>query len=144
MTTDTMAHQVELKNQERALIDLAKNIEKVNAKIAKLRLEKESMELELIGLIDHDYEGSKTYSIGIHSVTVKTDMIYSLDKKAYCGGDVFLPEAFDPVVQKVTYEVNKKLFNQYEQTAPLEVRMMLNELVEKKPSKPNVSIKVKA
>jgi hypothetical protein len=137
-------YQLELENRQQRAEQLTIELETINRKIAKLRLDKESKELELIAAIQHEHEGSKTYDIGLHSVTIKTDMIYSLDKKAYISGDVFLPPEFDPVLQKITYEVNKKLFNAYEQMAPLAVRKTLNELVTKKESKPNVSIKVRA
>lgn len=138
-----MNHQVELEQREKTAIELVVELEKLNAKIAKLRLLKEQAELDLISMIGHEYEGSKTYVLGDRSVTLKTEMIYSLDKTAYNSGEVFLPPEFDPVVQKVTYEVNKKLFNTYEQTAPADVRHILNALITKKESKPSVSIKVR-
>ena len=137
-------YQVELQVRQQHVERLTIDLDALNKQIATLRLEKELLENELITTIAHDYEGSKTYDAGIYAVTIKTDMIYALDKKAYSNGDVYLPPEFDPIVEKVTYEVNKKQFNEYEQTAPIEVRQLLNELVEKKPSKPNVSIKVKA
>ena len=139
-----MEYKIELEQRERQAEELTRDIEAINKKLAKLRLDKESKELELIGVIQHMHEGSKTYDIGIHSVTVKTDMIYALDKKAYISGDVYLDPAYDPILQKITYEVNKKLFNAYEQMAPIETREALWKLIEKKPSKPNVSIKVRA
>lgn len=139
-----MEYKIELEQRERRAEELTSEIETINKKLAKLRLDKESKELELISTIQHEHEGSKTYDIGFHSVTIKTDMIYALDKKAYISGELYLEPAFDPVLQKVTYEVNKKLFNAYEQMAPADVREVLNQLVEKKPSKPNVTIKVRS
>ena len=139
-----MEHKLELEYRERRTQELTSEIETINKKMAKLRLDKESKELELIATIQHEHEGSKTYDIGMHSVTIKTDMIYALDKKAYISGELYLDPSFDPVLQKTTYEVNKKLFNAYEQMAPANVREVLAQLIEKRPSKPNVTIKVRA
>jgi hypothetical protein len=137
-------YQLELEQREQRAIEITAELEKINRKLAKLRLDKEELELELIATIGHEHIGSKTYDVGERSVTLKTEMIYALDKKAYCSGDVFLPAEFDPILQKVTYEVNKKLFNHYESIAPASVRETLNMLVTKKNSKPAVSIKVRA
>lgn len=137
-------YQLELEARQQHIEQLTIELEKLNKCIAKKRIQKELLEQELIAAIGHDYEGSKTYDSGVYSVTIKTDMIYSLDKKAYTSGQIYLPAEFDPITEKVTYEVNKKMFNEYEQTAPIEVRQILNELIEKKPCKPNVSIKVKS
>ncbi len=125
-------------------LELINELEKVNCKLAKLRLAKEQLELDLIETIGHDYEGSKTYEIGERCITLKTEFIYALDKKAYASGDYYLPPEFDPVLKKVSYEVNKKLFNAYESHAPEAVRDILNTLVTKKESKPSVTIKVRA
>lgn len=138
-----MYHQLELEQREQKAIHLTYEIEKLNKKLAKLRLDKEQMELDLITLVGHDIEGSKSYDLADRTVTLKTEMIYSLNKKAYANGDVYLPPEFDPILKKVNYEVNKRLFNAYEKMAPINIRNTLNELVEKKPSKPNVTIKVR-
>lgn len=139
-----LSHQIELENREKGCIELTYEIEKINKKIAKLRLEKEQKELELIALIGHNKEGSTSYSLADRTVTVKTDMIYSLDKKSYISGDVYIPEEWNPILTNITYEVNKKLFNSFEENAPESIREILNELVTKKPSKPNVTIKVRS
>lgn len=138
-----MNHQVELEQRQLRSIEIVDQLEKLNKKLAKMRLDKERLELELIGVIGHEYEGSKTYDIADRKVTLKTEMIYSLDKKMYTSGEVYLPPEFDPILQKVTYEVNKRLFNAYEQMAPDSVREVLNTLITKKNSKPNVSIEVR-
>lgn len=137
-------YQTELENRQRRALELTYELEDINKQIARLRCDKEEAELELVTVIGHEYEGSKTYDIGDRSVTLKTDVIYALDKKAYTNGDYFLPPEFDPVLKKTTFEVNKKLFNHYESIAPLAVRELLNSLITKKDSKPSVSIKVRS
>lgn len=136
-------YQLELEQRQRKAIELTSELEIINQDIARLRLEKERLESDLISVIGHEMEGSKAYDIGDRCVTLKTDMIYALNKKAYVHGDIYIPPEFDPVIQKITFEVNKKLFNEYEKTAPLEIRELLCDLVEKRPSKPNVSIKTR-
>lgn len=136
-------YQLDLEKREQRAIELTYELEKLNKKLAKMRLDKEQMEMELINVISHDFEGTKSYDIADRTVILKTEMIYSLDKKSYINGELYLPPEFDPVLKKVTYEVNKKLFNAYEKIAPLNVRNALNELVEKKNSKPNITIKVR-
>jgi hypothetical protein len=139
-----MEYKIELEQREQRAIELTAKLECVNKKIAKLRLDKEQMELELIAVIGHEMEGSKTYDVGDRSVTLKTEMIYSLDKKAYISGDVYLDPCFDPILKKTVFEVNKKLFNTYEQIASESAREALNALITKKPSKPSVSIKFRS
>ena len=138
-----ISYQIELEMQQQRAFEIACELERMNKKLAKMRLDKEQLEAEFIELIGHNKEGSKTYDIGDKSVTVKTEMIYSLDKKAYTGGEVFLPTEFDPVLTKISYEVNKKLFKAYEEMAPESVRDILNQLIEIKPAKPALSIKAR-
>jgi len=57
MTIDVLEYQAELEHREQAIIQATKKLSKLNEKIASLRLEKESLELDLIALIGHDYEG---------------------------------------------------------------------------------------
>jgi hypothetical protein len=142
--THQEAYQLELGNREKTAVEITNELEDINKALAKLKLDKEERELELIKVIGHRYEGSRSYDVGFHSVTIKTDFIYALDKKAYLNGDIFIPEEFDPILKKTTYEVNKNLFNQYEKMAPDSIRNSLNELITKKESKPNVSIKVRS
>lgn len=134
----------ELGKREEYLMSLIEGVEEINKELARLKLIKENLEKDIISAIDHHYEGSKTYVVGDRAVTIKTDLIYMLDKKAYISGECYLPAEFDPVLQKVTYEVNKTLFKSYKQYAPLHVRETLDKLVERKQSKPNVSIKVRS
>lgn len=136
-------YQLELEQREMLAIELANKLDKLNAKIAKLRLEKESLEVELIAAIGHNLEGSKTYDVGDKAVTLKTDMIYSLNKDLYNDDSFLLPADFDPVVTKTVFEVNKKSFNSMVATAPAHVCDMLHALVTKKPSKPAVTIKAR-
>lgn len=138
------AYQTELESRQKRAIELTYEIEETNNLLATLRLHKEQMESELKSVIGHDYEGSKTYEIGDRSVTIKTDLIYALDKKAYINGDYFLPPEFDPIVQKTTFEVNKKLFNKYDSTSPLAVRELLNTLVTKKEANLKITIKARS
>ena len=129
--------------REEVLCALVRELESINENLARLKLEKEEVEASIIAAIGHDYEGSKTYEVRDRSITIKTESIYALDKKAYISGDYYLPPEFDPVLQKVSYEVNKKLYNSFYASSPFSVRQILDTLIEKKAAKPNVSLKVR-
>lgn len=129
-------------SQERLFIleDAIKQLESVNKKIARLTLEKEELTQAIIAALGHNKEGQRTYDVGIYKVTAKTPNIYSLDTKAYKSGDIYIDPQFDPVKQTVSYTVDKKLFDQYFNTAPEEVRQSLVELITVKPGKASVSV----
>lgn len=134
----------ELGTREEYLMKLIDELSEVNKKLAQLKLRKDVLERELIETIGHDKEGARTYEVAEHTVTVKTDYIYALNKKSYVNGDVYLPSEFDPITQKTTYEVNKSLYKSYYTHAPLAVREALDKLVSPKPAKPSVKIGVRS
>lgn len=133
----------EVGKREEYLMNLISEIDYINHELARLKVAKEELEKDLIAAIGHSHEGSKTYNIRDKSITIKTDIIYALDKNAYISGDYYLPPEFDPVLQKVTYEVNKSLFKSYYNHSPAAVRDTLDKLIERKESKANVKIQVK-
>lgn|SRR3990167_2184427 len=118
-----------------------KELECVNKKLAKLTVRKEELTSIIIDALGHKHEGQRSYEYGVWKIECKTPMIYSLNKKAYEMGDVYLPSEFDPIKKSVSYTVDKNLCETYLKTAPASVRAALIELIEKKPSKPGVSIK---
>lgn len=130
----------DLEERRYILEDAVKKLDSVNKKIAKLTLEKEALTKEIISALGHEKEGQITYPVGHKKVTCKTPMIYSLDKKAYESGDIYLPSEFDPIKKCITYSVDKKLCEQYMATSPKSAREALFELITKKPGKPSVTI----
>lgn len=119
-------------------------MEQINKKLAKLTKRKEELTSLIIDELGHNHEGQKSYDFETWKIECKTPFIYSLDKKAYESGDVYLPAEFNPIKSSISYTVDKKLCDKYMSEAPLSVRYALSMLIEKKPSKPSVTIKARA
>ena len=128
-------------SQEHCLADSIKELEKVNKQLSKLAVRKEELTGLIIGALEHDHEGQKSYDYGVWRIECKTPFIYSLNKKRYESGKVKLPDEFNPIKESVSYAVDKKLCDQYMLDAPKKVRDALAELIDKKPGKPGVTIK---
>jgi len=128
-------------SQEHCLADSIKELEKVNKQLSKLAVRKEELTGLIIGALEHDHEGQKSYDYGVWRIECKTPFIYSLNKKRYESGKVKLPDEFNPIKESVSYAVDKKLCDQYMLGAPKKVRDALAELIDKKPGKPGVTIK---
>lgn len=127
--------------QEQCFVDSVKELEKVNKQIAKLLVRKDELTDQIIGALDHDHEGQKSYEYGAWKIEVKTPFVYSLNKKLYESGDIKLPESYNPIKQSVSYSVDKRLCDQFMLSAPKKVRDALAELIDKKPGKASVSLK---
>lgn len=127
--------------QEQCFVESVKELEKVNKQLAKLTLRKEELTNQIIGALEHEHEGQKTYEYGVWKLEVKTPFVYSLNKKLYESGDVKLPEQFNPVKQSVSYSIDKRLCDQYMLDAPKKVRDALAKLIDKKPGKAGITIK---
>ncbi len=120
-----------------------KELEKVNKQLAKLNLVKEQLTEEIIGSFGHEHEGQRTYEHESWKIEIRTPVIYSLNKKLYESGDVKLPLEFDPVKESISYTIDKRLCDEYMETAPKNIKVKLIELIEKKPGKPGVTIKAR-
>lgn len=127
--------------QEYCFADSVKELDKVNKQIAKLLVRKEELTDIIIGSLEHDHEGQKSYEYGVWKIEVKTPFIYSLNKKLYESGAVKLPDNFNPVKEAVSYSIDKRLCDQYMTEAPKKVRDALAELIDKKPGKAGITIK---
>lgn len=128
-------------DRERFLSDNIQLLEETNKEIAKLNLQKEEITENIIHALGHEHEGQKTYEYQTWKIEVKTPFVYSLNKKLYESGKIKLPESYNPVKQSVAYSIDKKLCDQYLQSAPKKVRDVLVELIDKKPGKAGITIK---
>tara|TARA_R110000868_G_C10972576_1_gene770508 strand:- start:34056 stop:34475 length:420 start_codon:yes stop_codon:yes gene_type:complete len=127
--------------QEHCFADSIKELEKVNKQIAKLLVRKDELTETIIGSLEHDHEGQKSYEYGVWKIEVKTPFVYSLNKKLYESGSVKLPDDFNPIKQSVSYSVDKRLCDKFMMDAPKKVRDALAELIDKKPGKAGITIK---
>lgn len=124
--------------------DLIKEYDKITKQLAKLAIRKEELTAAIISELSHDHEGQITYDWGIYKVECKTPMIYSLDKKAYESGAVHLDPIFDPVKKSISYTIDKKKLTTAMESAPYEARCALERLIEKKPGKSSVTVRLKS
>jgi hypothetical protein len=127
--------------QEQFFVESVKELEKVNKQIAKLIVRKEELTEQIIGALEHEHEGQKTYEYGTWKIEVKTPFVYSLNKKLYESGDIKLPQDFNPIKESVSYTVDKRLCDKFMSEAPKKVRDALAELIDKKPGKAGICIK---
>ena len=133
--------ELNVTEQEECLSTAISELNKVNKQLAKLTLQKEELTKLIIGALQHEHEGQKTYEYSTWKVEIKTPCVYSLNKKLYESGSIKLPEGFNPVKQSVSYSIDKRLCEKYLQEAPKKVRDALVELIDKKPGKAAVCIK---
>jgi hypothetical protein len=127
--------------QERCFSESIAELQKVNKQLAKLLVRKEELTDQIIGALEHDHEGQKSYEYGVWKIEVKTPFVYSLNKKLYESGDIKLPDDFNPIKESVSYSVDKRLCDKYMMDAPKKVRDALAELIDKKPGKAGITIK---
>lgn len=129
--------------RESVLNDSIKELEKTNKQLAKLISRKEELTDAIITALGHEHEGQKSYEYDLWKIECKTPSTYSLDKKAYESGEVFIPAGFNPIKETTAYTVDKKLCELYMSTAPESVRGALAELITVKPGKASVSLKAR-
>jgi hypothetical protein len=127
--------------QEHCFSDSIKELDKINKQLAKMLVKKEELTELIIGALEHNHEGQKTYEYNVWKIEVKTPFVYSLNKKLYESGGVKLPEDFNPIKQSVSYSIDKRLCDKYMLDAPKKIRDALVELIDKKPGKASVTLK---
>ena len=130
--------------QEACFVESVKELDKVNKQLAKLIVRKEELTDVIIGALEHEHEGHKSYEYGVWKLEVKTPFVYSLNKKAYESRDYRLPSEYNPIKESVSYTIDKRLCDKYIHEAPEEVRNVLIELIDKKPGKASITIKARA
>jgi hypothetical protein len=122
------------------LDDNVKALDFVNFQIAELLDIKQKLELKIIEDLRHNHEGSRTYEVGKHKVTIKTDYIYSLDKEEYQIYKSQIPAEFNPVRESIKYDIDKRIIKKCDDYASNKDMLTLSKFITKKPAKPNVKI----
>lgn len=118
-----------------------KELDSLNKKLAKLLLRKEELTENIIGAFGHCHEGQRQYEYDVWKVEIKTPCIYSLNKNRYESGEISIPHEFNPIKQSISYSVDKKLCDKYLESAPVDIRDLLIEIIDKKPGKASVTLK---
>jgi hypothetical protein len=127
--------------QEQCFQNSVKELEYVNKQLSLLIARKEELTETIIGALDHEHDGQKTYEYAEWKLEVKTPCVYSLNKKLYESCAINLPQEFNPIKESKSYSIDKRLCEQYLLDAPEEVREQLIELIEKRPGKATISLK---
>jgi hypothetical protein len=120
--------------------ELVSTLNNVNYQIAELQRVKETLEPRLVELLGHGDEGSKTYVCGKHKVTATTGFIYSLNKDEWDIISANIPACFNPVRQRVAYDLDKSIIRDAEKYASQEELLLLSQAISKKPKKIHVKI----
>lgn len=144
MNTEFTANELSLLAKDasaRELLEVVETLEIVNYQLAQLKEIKERLENQVVEKVNHTIEGQKKYDCGKYAVTVKSGVIYSLDKNEYQIYKNHLQESLNPVREKISYEIDKKHMKEVEKYASQKDLEVMAHFITKKPAKVSVSIK---
>lgn len=130
----------EVDNKQERIKELAMTLDGISYQVAELLRIKESLEAKLCGMLNHGEDGSKSYTVDRYKVTVKTGWIYTLNKDEYAAIGDRLPKCFNPVRQRVSYDLDKSIIRECERYGSVEELNLLAQLITKKPSKLNIKV----
>lgn len=112
----------------------------INYQLAELSRIKEELEKRLCNYLEHGEDGSKTYLCDKWKATVTTGWNYTLDKEEYAILKDSMPACFNPVVERVAYDLDKKIIRDCEKYGSPEDLEILSKVIMKKPKKLNIKI----
>jgi len=129
--------------------DYLSSLQTVNLQIAELRVLKEQLERKIIegtgqavfdgnNLLIIEKDGSSTHRCGKYKATIKTEYLYSIDKKQY--ESIRDKLKIDPVDIGKTYKINKKKLKEAQGTGA--DKELLSAFLSIGFSKPNVKVEV--
>ncbi len=136
---DKIMHNIEVSHQD-SIKDCVNTLNLINYQLAELMRIKEELEARLNALFEHGDEGQKTYVCDKFKVTIKSGYNYSLNKEEYESIGSRLPAQFNPVKQRIAYDLDKKIIRDAEKYASQEDMQVLSSIITKKPAKLNVKI----
>lgn len=122
------------------IIDYAKTLNTISYEIAELTRIKEELEARLCALMEHTDDGSKSYIMDKYKITISTGYNYSLNKEEFAIIGSQIPECFNPVKQKISFEIDKRIIKEAEKYASKEELNLLATIISKKPKKLAVKI----
>ena len=125
---------------ENEIIDMTESLNTINFQIAELARIKEKLEHRLTDKIGHPDDKSKSYKYGKFKITCTTGFTYLLDKAEYEVMKDALPEQFNPVRVKKSYEVDKRKYIECLKYANDDELKLLDSIICPKPKKLHVKI----
>lgn len=120
--------------------DIANTLNLISYQMAELSRIKEELEAQLQDMIGHPEEGQKTYTHGKYKITITSGFNYSLDKEEYEVIKNKLNPCFNPVRERVAFDLDKNVIRDAEKYASKEELLLLSSIVSKKPKKLNIRI----
>lgn len=112
----------------------------VNYQVAELLRIKEELEARLCSLFEHGDDHSKTYTFNKHKVTITTGYNYSLDKDEYIVLRSKIPSCFNPVKERIAYDLDKSVIRDCEKYCSPEELELISQFITKKPKKLHVKV----
>lgn len=128
-----------LEDKEYMIYELAEKHQFLSEKIAELQKAKDEITNQIVQEIGHDKEGAQSYPLVDRVVTVTTNKYYKADAKAYEKYKEVLG-SFNPVIEKVSYSVDKSKFKEFETYGNSEVKRVLSEVVTVSEAKASVKV----
>ncbi len=107
----------------------------VNYQIAELLRIKEELEKKICELIQHPDDGTKSYIYDKYKVTITTGYIYSLDKDEWAANSNNLPKCFNPVRERLSYDLDKNIIRDCEKYGSQQEIALMSKIISKKPKK---------
>ncbi len=130
----------EFDTQKDTINELVSTLNTINYQVAELLRIKEELEGRLNAFIEHPDEGSKTYIYGKNKVTITSGYNYTLNKEEYEAIGSRLPPCFNPVTQRIAYDLNKTIIRDCEKYGSSEELQLLSQVLSKKAKKLHVKI----
>ena len=131
----------EIASKESAIKDNLTTLNLINYQVAELLRIKEELEARVSALFEHGDDGSKTYLADKYKVTITSGWNYTLNKSEYQIMGSRLPACFQPVRERIAYDLDKQVIRDAEKYASAEELELLAQMISKKPKKLHVSIK---
>ena len=136
---------------QNTLEDYMVSLQTVNLQIAELRVLKEEIERKIIegtgqavfdgnNLLIIEKDGSSTHKEGKYKATIKTEYLYSIDKKKYESIKDKL--TLDPVEVGKTYKINKSKLKTAQAHGTKADQKLISAFLNIGFSKPNVKVEV--
>jgi len=124
------------------LVETAKELMMINEQIKDLEKIKSSLNERMRIIFNHaKEEGSSTYREEGFEVCITTGFNYSLDKGKYKVMKGQINSVFNPVKEKVSYELDKTIIRDCEKYGDVADKIALSEVLKKTPKKLYVTVK---
>lgn len=126
--------------KDEAIKEIISTLNNINYQIAEFSRIKEELDRQLAALLEHGDEGSKTYIHGKYKVTVTSGYNYTLNKEEWEIIGSRMPICFQPVRQRMAYDIDKNIIRDCERYGSQEDKMLMSEFISKKSKKIHIKI----